>query len=294
MPREESRTVVTDENFSLHAKVSGEGDRVLIGLHGGPGGLGGDYLGPLHRLEGPHRMVVTFDQLGTGKSEVPSTDYEWSVAGAVADVDAVRRATGAERVDLLGHSWGGMLALQYTLDHPDRVGRLVLSNTIASSGRITVDSLRQLAEVLPAGEASAAILADVRCEHESPAFRAGVVAWLTHFATGDLDDVSTLAAEALEPGPAGRGLWGDRLWFADGALRDWDVEARLSEITAPALVLHGGADMSSAQANRVLADGIRDAEWLTLNNNGHSVFEDRNVPVFLALVRAFLNGWEER
>ena len=285
--------VLTDEEFRLHCTVSGSGDRVLVGLHGGPGGAGGGYLEPLHRLAGPDRTVVTFDQLGTGASELPPHHYEWSVARAVADVDAVRRHCAVDRVDLLGHSWGGMLALQYALDHPGHVGRLVLSNTAASTARITLGSLAQLADVLPASEASAAVTADALGDHDHPAFRTAVEAWLARYGTdGDLDAARAEAKEALEPGPAGRGLWGDRLWFATGALRDWDVEPRLPEIAAPALIVHGGDDMSSADTNRVLAERIPDSEWLTMNNNGHTMFHAPNAPAYLAIVRAFLDGWD--
>jgi len=290
-----TETVTTDEGFELHCTLSGAGQRVLLALHGGPGGAGAGYLEPLHRLSGPDRTVATFDQLGTGASELPPYGYGWSLARAVADVDAVRRHCGVERVDLLGHSWGGMLALQYTLDHPDHVGRLVLSNTAASTARITLGSLAQLADLLPPAHASAAVTADALGDHEHPAFRTAVEAWLARHGTdGDLDAAREETKEALEPGPAGHGLWGERLWFADGALRDWDVEPRLPEITAPTLVVHGGDDMSSADANRVLAERIPDSEWLTMNHNGHTIFHAPNAPAYLAIVRAFLDGWDEQ
>ncbi|MCX4911680.1 proline iminopeptidase-family hydrolase [Streptomyces sp. NBC_00878] len=290
-----AESVLTDEGFKLHCTRSGDGGRVLIGLHGGPGGSGGGYLEPLHRLSGPDRTVATFDQLGTGASDVPPPEYEWSLARAVADVDAVRRHCAAERVDLLGHSWGGMLALQYALDHPEHVGRLVLSNTAASTARVTLGSLAQLADVLPETHASAAVTADALGDHDAPAFRTAVEVWLACYGTDvDVDAAREEMQEALDPGPAGHGLWGDRLWFATGALRDWDVEPRLPEITAPTLIVHGGDDMSSAETNRVLAERIPGSEWLTMNNNGHTMFHARNEPAYLAIVRAFLDGWDEQ
>lgn len=294
--------VTTDEGFRLSCTVSGSGGRLLIGLHGGPGGDGGGYLDPLHRLAGADRTVVTFDQLGTGKSDVPGPEYEWTVRGAAADVEAVRRHFATElgerlggglgATEILGHSWGGMLALQYVLDRPSRADRLVLSNTAASTARITIGFLDQLRATLSASETAAAITADMLGDHDSPAYRSAVTRWLARFATeGDMDAAELATAEALSPGPAGRGLWGYRLWFADGALRDWDVEARLAEIAVPTLVVHGGRDMSDASTNRVMAEGIPGAEWLTLNHNGHTIFEAANADCYLALIRAFLDGW---
>lgn len=278
------------EGFGLQATLSGAG-RVLLGLHGGPGGTGADYMQPLHRLASFSRRVVTFDQLGTGRSEVPPAGYVWSLDGAVADVEAVRQKLGVEQVDLLGHSWGGMLALQYVLDHPEHVGRLVLSNTCASTMRFTMDVIAQMSRVLSPSQVGAALTADAVGDHTSPDYLEAVGRWLGGYGAKD-EALPALTAEALDPGPAGHGLWGDRMWFATGAVRGWDVEARLSEIAAPTLVIHGGDDMSSMEANRVMAEGIADTEWLAMNNNSHTAFEEKNVATYLAIIRMFLNGWE--
>ena len=285
------RAASSSQGFGLHCDISGEG-AVLLGLHGGPGGDGSSYMQPLHRLGGGRRTVVTFDQLGTGRSEVPPEAYCWSMEAAVADVDAVRRHAGVGQVDLLGHSWGGMLALQYTLDHPECVRRLVLSGTAPSVGAVVTGFISQLLSLLPPREAAAELTADALGEHDDPAFRAAVSRWLAAYATNDDEHATAeLVREALEPGPAGDGLWGDRLWFSVGALRGWDVEDRLGEIAAPTLVIHGGRDMSSREVNQAIAERIPDCEWLTLNRNGHGMFDEPNVGTYLAIVESFLGGW---
>jgi proline iminopeptidase len=284
--------IASSEGFGLHATLSGAG-RVLLGLHGGPGGTGAEYMQPLHRLASFSRRVVVFDQLGVGHSEVPPADYVWTLERAVADVEAVRRDLRVEQVDLLGHSWGGMLALQYTLDHPESVGRLVLSNTCASTKRFTMDVIAQMSKVLSPSELGAALTADTLGDHTSPEYLDALAKWLGGYGTTD-EFLPALNAEALDPGPAGHGLWGDRMWFATGAVRGWDVEARLSEITAPTLVIHGGHDMSSMEANRAMAEGIRDTEWLAMNGNSHTPFEEKNSATYLSIIRMFLNGWELR
>lgn len=281
----------SSDGFALHCDVSGDGT-VLLGLHGGPGGDGSHYMRPLHQLGGSSRTVVTFDQLGTGRSEVPPETYRWSMEAAVADVEAVRCQVGADRVDLLGHSWGGMLALQYTLDHPSRVRRLVLSSTAPSVAMVVADFASQLLSLLPPREAAAALTADALGKHDDPAFRTAAGRWLAAYAANDDEHLTAeLVREALAPGPAGEGLWGDRLWLSTGALRRWDVEDRLGEIAAPTLVIHGGRDMSSSEINRVQAERIPNCEWLTLNRNGHGMFDEPNVGTYLAIVECFLDGW---
>ena len=272
---------------------SGGGSDVLLVLHGGPGG-GTEYLLPAHQLAAPDRRVVSFDQLGTARSEVPPADYPWSQERAAADIDAVRQAVGAERVDVFGHSWGGTLALQYALDFPHRVGRLVLSNTTSSVARMTIAFLRQLTESLTTAEAAAAITADAVGDHTDPTFRAAAASWLARYmGDGSGKPVPELTDEALQPDAGGRGLWGSRLWFADGAARNWDVEGRLPEIDAPALVVHGGRDTADVEANRPLAAGLRNSTWIVFPDAGHDMFTGPDASAYLAVINNFLRGWTE-
>ncbi|WP_051790865.1 alpha/beta fold hydrolase [Amycolatopsis jejuensis] len=284
-----SEIVTTAEGFGLSCTRTGKGDSLLLGLHGGPGGGGGGYLEPLHRLAGDDRTVVTFDQLGTGESTVPPPDYQWTVEKAAADVEAVRAHYGVDQVELLGHSWGGMLALEYALTFPGRVSRLVLSNTGASVPRVVTEYFRQLIDLLPPRDAAAALTADLLGDHGNPQFTTAVTRWLAAYATAGEE-----TAEVLDSGPAGTGLWGDRLWFATAALRDWDVEDRLGEIAVPALVIHGGRDMSTVDVNRVMAEGIPDCEWITLQRGGHDLVDEPCVGAYLAILGAFLDGWNDK
>src|SRR5260370_591041 len=72
--------------------------------------------------------VIRWDQRGSGRSERRGP---YSLAGAVADLDAVRDHFGLAKTALLGHSWGATLALRYALDHPDRVSALAYISGIS-------------------------------------------------------------------------------------------------------------------------------------------------------------------
>jgi proline iminopeptidase len=117
---------ISVDGYRFHAQTFGD-DRlpVLIVLHGGPGG-DHRYLLGLQALS-DLRRVVFYDQRGTGLSpRVPAKTI--SVDGYMADLDAiVQRVSPGRPVDLLGHSWGAMLASAYTGRHPDKVRRLVLA-----------------------------------------------------------------------------------------------------------------------------------------------------------------------
>lgn len=107
---------------ALRVSRAGSGPAVAL-LHGGPGTydyLSGSVVGTW--LAAGHE-VVGYDQRGCGDSVSAGP---FTVDANVADLEAVRRHLGAERIRLLGHSWGGLLALFYAAAFPRRVERLVL------------------------------------------------------------------------------------------------------------------------------------------------------------------------
>ncbi|NYF59404.1 alpha/beta fold hydrolase [Micromonospora purpureochromogenes] len=103
----------------------GAGDP-LICLPGGPM-LASAYLGDLGGLSA-HRSLVRLDLRGTGESAVPADPATYRYDRLVDDVEALRVHLGRDRIDLLGHSAGGSLAVLYAARHPDRVARLALVN----------------------------------------------------------------------------------------------------------------------------------------------------------------------
>lgn len=107
----------------LYTRRIGSGPPVVV-LHGGPGAHH-DYLLPQYDLLARGRTLLYYDQRGGGRSpiarEVPAGWREH-----VADLEALREQWRLERVTLLGYSWGGLLAVLYALEHPDRIERLAL------------------------------------------------------------------------------------------------------------------------------------------------------------------------
>ena len=125
------RVEVAVDGYRVVAYSLGSGDRVVFCLNGGPG-LPCDYLRDAHGfLADLGYRVVAFDQLGCGASDRPDDPDLWSITRYVAETEAVRHALGVERVHLLGHSWGGWLAIEYALTHPGALRTLILENTAA-------------------------------------------------------------------------------------------------------------------------------------------------------------------
>lgn len=129
LPLREIR-VSSSDNVSLYVRIAGmaKDQAALITVHGGPG-MSSRYMHGLEELAGPDLAVVSWDQRGAGQSTSPPDESTYYTLPKYAeDLDAVRQAFGAETVHLLGHSWGGIVALQYAILYPGRVQSLILVN----------------------------------------------------------------------------------------------------------------------------------------------------------------------
>jgi len=119
-----------DARLSIVSLAGSDAAPPVVVINGGPGqshhsvrGLG------LLAAVGVH--VVTYDQRGLGRSTGPVGAEGYALALQVEDVDAVRVALGRARITLVGHSYGGLLAMAYATAHPDRVSALVLVSPAA-------------------------------------------------------------------------------------------------------------------------------------------------------------------
>src|SRR5437899_4704828 len=138
----------------------------VVFLHGGPGQ--GSYhfaalVGPY--LERSLRMVY-FDQRGSGKSERPWTG-EYSMATLVEDIEGLRRELGVPQIALIGHSFGGDLALEYAATYPTRVARLVIVSGMWSMpvlGHYQCERIWAVYPALARAADSAATGPDDRCQ----------------------------------------------------------------------------------------------------------------------------------
>jgi pimeloyl-ACP methyl ester carboxylesterase len=120
---------VQGADVSLHVRMAGDPDSgcVLIAINGGPG-LTSNYMWDMERLAGPDCAVVTYDQRGLGRSTQPTdpdSPASYTLEKYAADVEAIRQAVGAERLHVMGHSFGGIIAMQYAILYPEQVASLI-------------------------------------------------------------------------------------------------------------------------------------------------------------------------
>jgi pimeloyl-ACP methyl ester carboxylesterase len=218
---------------------TGEGDP-LICLPGGPMQASA-YLGDLGGLSA-HRRLVLLDLRGTGDSATPADPASYRCDRQVDDVEALRAHLRLDRIDLLGHSAGGSLAVLYAARHPDRVGRLALINPspLAVGLEVTDADRREVAELRRDEPWFPAAFAAFERIWSGQATAADWEA-IAPFRRGRWDDVNR-ADHAREASL--RNADAAAVYYADGALDAAATRSALTNLRAPVLLLVGEYDVA--------------------------------------------------
>ncbi len=141
-------TKVSVEGGDVVTYSFGGGDDVILVLHGTP--VPGTLFHKPHTfLVDQGFRVVHYDQLGTGKSDKPDDSSLWTIQRYAQEVETVRQELGLGKVQIIGVSWGGMLALEYMLTFPEGVKSLVLESAFADAAFHQQESDRLLSAFGP-------------------------------------------------------------------------------------------------------------------------------------------------
>lgn len=254
--------------YEIHGDI-GRGTPPLLVLHGGPG-VPHDYLTDLAHLSDDGRPVVFYDQLGCGRSDRPDDDRLWVFDTFVDELVTVRRHLGLDRVHILGHSWGGWLALEYALRARTQQGlaSLVLASTCPSLPKFAIVT-RALKALLPADVQEALDRHEREGTTDSEEYQAASFAYVTRYLyRREPIPENVMNAEAEQNRHLYDLMQGPE-WNVTGTIKDWDVTDRLGEIVVPTLVTSGRYDEMTTAIVEPLVEGIRDSEWVVFDNSAH-------------------------
>lgn len=126
-----------EENFALvngsklWYEIEGKGEALLL-IAGGPG-TSHRYFQPYFSVLADSYRIIYFDAFGRGKSDHAKSPKEYTFERDVEDVEGIRKALNLDKINVLGHSYGGMVAQAYALKYANSVKRLILANTLFSA-----------------------------------------------------------------------------------------------------------------------------------------------------------------
>ncbi len=264
--------------------------KVLL-LHGGPGATH-EYLEafdsyfPAAGIE-----YYYYDQLGSTYSDHPEAPELWELPRFVEEVEQVRQGLGLSRDNfyLFGHSWGGMLAIEYALKYPQHLKGLVVSNMMAS-----IPAYNEYTEktLIPAMDPTA--LAEIRRleaaeDYQNPRYMELLIEH--HY----VHHVLRLPA-ADWPDPLNRSfahlnqaiyvpMQGPSELGASGKMAHWDRTADLGKIAVPTLVIGARYDTMDPEHMKWMASALPKGRFLYCPNGSHMALYDDQATYFAGLVQ---------
>jgi proline-specific peptidase len=292
-----SALVVTEGRIPFHGhetwyrSVGGggaPGQVPVLVLHGGPG-FPHDYLEPLEALAETGRRVIFYDQLGCGNSDQPHDPSLWTVDLFVAEVQAIRRALGLERVHLLGHSWGGMLGMEYALTRPAGLASLVLVSSPASMAQWVAEA-NKLRAALPPEVQQTLLRHEAAGTTDDPAYEEAMLVFyrrhvcrLAEWPERILRSLAKLDENSEVYGT----MNGPSEFHVTGTLKTWDITPRFGEIRVPTLVLSGRYDEATPAIHETVYRGIPGSESVIFEESAHCCHVEE-AEKFLRVVNHFL------
>ncbi|KAL3295571.1 alpha/beta hydrolase fold protein, partial [Colletotrichum asianum] len=285
------------DGASVQVKLLGVTDKtkpLLIALHGAPGLS--DHREPESSFGflASNFRVLVYDARGSGESDLkpPYTDARW-----VADVDELRKWAGAEKFILAGGSYGGFVALQYAIAHPDRLLALVLRDTWANGFRGSINFLKNILtsdRIQPDGDRQVRLVSSgVRSNEDFANAFAEIVGIYTP-KDGSTDSKSASSTVEGNAVAETHHLHYETHNFAfSHNIPRFDVRSKLKDITAPTLVATGRLDVVVPVGyGEEISQGIPQSELVIFEKSGHSPPSDEP-ELFQKTVTEFLAKWIE-
>jgi proline iminopeptidase len=266
--------------ISLNVKVIGNGPPLVL-MHGGPGAD----LYTLMEFRGlaDAFTLVFYDHRCNGRSGGEVSSMTWE--NLTADADALRRALGFEKWAVLGHSFGGHVAIEYALRYPGRQSHLLLVNTGGES-RWAQDNAPEL---LAKRGFSPEMVGLARRWFNGQVAPNQYFRSLMKLGPAYVYHVSLLRTVQMLPWALRTKLRPEAAIFWFGQYhRGWTVMDRLGQIQAPTLVLAGNRDfVFPPECQEALAGGIPGARLVLIDRAGHSPMDEQPAETLQAVRNFF-------
>jgi proline iminopeptidase len=273
--------------FKVWTKRFGNNPKIkILLLHGGPG-MTHEYMECFETFfEREGFEFYEYDQLGSDYSDQPSDSSLWTTARFVEEVEQVRKAIGADSTNfyLLGHSWGGILGMEYALKYQRHLKGLIIADMMASApayGKYAVEVL--------AKQMNPQVLEEIRSleakhDYGTPRYMELLVPNFYNVHICRLNEWPDGVNRALKhtnntiytlmQGPSEFGV--------GGRLTNWDITARLKEISVPTLFTVGKYDTMDPKAIEAQSKAVQHGHYLFCPNGSHlSMWDDQKI---------FMNG----
>jgi len=266
-------------------KTFGKGEPILI-VHGGPGFDHSYFLPQMANLAKDYQLIF-YDQRASGNSSPGIDSAAFSVDGFVDDIEMLRQSFGIEKLNLMGHSWGGLLAMLYSMTYPENINTLLLINSISAKSSINKQVELELAtrETRNDSIEKQQLISSADFQSNSPdayekLFKLG---FRTQFAERNFIDSLNLNLP--------ENFFDNFNWLQLLLVQfsEWDVSEHLYLIDSPTLLVYGDYDPLSGKAAAHLDSLLPKSKLMIIKDAGHFPFIEKPDD-FRRIINGFLNA----
>lgn len=280
-----TKMIEVDGKYHVWTDRVGTGAIKMLTLHGGPGFVH-DYLECFEDFLPQHGIrFYYYDQLGSGNSDNPDDVALWTVDRFRGEVEQVRKGLGLDRFYLYGHSWGGMLGIEYALKHPDRLKALIISDMTAGIPEYEAYAQTLLAE-LPEDDRKTLAKYAAAGNYEAPEYQEIMFGKVY---------AAHLIRIAPFPEPVGRAfkklnaqvyntMQGPNEFVITGNFKNWSRWADLPKIKVPTLIITGGKGTMNPEDIRRMGRLIPHSRVVITEGSHLEMYDDQEA-YFRELVR---------
>ncbi|MFC1481686.1 alpha/beta fold hydrolase [Candidatus Neomarinimicrobiota bacterium] len=283
-PQKDATGTISVNGIEVYYRAMGSGTPTFV-LHGGPGD-NLDMMLQLGALADQYKMIF-YDQRAAGRSTGDADTASHTIEMFVEDLEQLRhKLGGGEKINIIGGSWGAMLAMQYAMKYSANINALVLMSTIGitaesgpiyqakiASNRTTEDSLKL--EQIFVTEEFAKRLPDTMVDFWRTYFRA-------YFYNPDLaDNIKLWMRDTTYQQVPGRYAKLGKF------LNSYDITDDLKNITCPTLILYGDYDATPIEWVTPIQEGIAGSQMKVIENAGHWLWVEAPDQV-IPMIREYL------
>lgn len=274
-------------DFKVWTKRVGNNPKIkLLLLHGGPGATHEYFEAFDSYLPKEGIEYIYYDQLESAYSDQPNNPELWTVDRYVDEVEQVRKALGLDSSNfyLLGHSWGGILAMEYALKYQENLKGLIISNMMSDipdyvdyannvlGPQLDPEVLKKIKSYEAAGdyanpEYQKLIFTNYYPEH---VLRMPIKDW-PNPVNRAFDKINENLYATMQ-GPSEFGVAGD------AKLKNWSRKDDLSKIEVPTLVIGAEYDTMDPDHMKMMANKVQNGRFLYCPNGSHmAMYDDQKI-----------------
>ena len=287
-------------NFNVWTKSIGNNPKIkLLLLNGGPGATH-EYFECFENFLLPENVeLIYYDQLGCGLSDNPKDTSMWDLSRFVEEVEQVRTALNLNKDNfyLLGHSWGGILAMQYALKYQDNLKGLIISNMVSSCPAYGKYAQEVLAPQFDQKVLDTIRQIEAKGDFDNPKYMELLMPnfYAKHICRLPLDkwpepltrslDKTNKSLYVTMQGPSEFGIGGN--------LINWDVSKQLPQIKTPTLTIGGKYDTMDPDYMKWMSTQVQHGRNVTCPNGSHmSMYDDQKnyFPGLIAFIKDVDSG----